>query len=465
MTDSRNGFGPPAANGGFTYETDDEHQNDRDFLVEQGWIKPGEADGWSDAALEMVAEACDSGVPIEEFDEIPYGPLDEVMFKYGDRWNSMSGVERLIAAAPYLGGRYYRGDQMARELAENAPTVVKANPDAAEKLDRLLVRMDEVESRRIEWLWRDRIPLRAVTLLAGIGGLGKSQASLAIAGEATRGDLTGHPETVLLFTAEDDLEAVVKPRLTATKADAALVYALRMNAELWLPDGIEELRELVRVTQARLIIFDPLLAYVAEETETHKERDVRVLIRRLHDVAAEFDAAVLAVMHFKKGAEADALYRVSGAAGFGNAARSVLAAARDPNDDTRRVLVHVKNNYGVEKPAIRFEVRQVGDSSAVVFGEEVNLTQREVFGQRPGPEPEAQDEAVEFLRSELADGPRSAKDVVADAKAAGVTEATLRRAKKRLHIRPAPVRGDDNKITGWVWALPEGEVGSETSDF
>jgi putative DNA primase/helicase len=182
------------------------------------------------------------------------------------------------------------------------------------------------------------------------------------------------------------------------------------------------------------------------------------------DVAAEFDAAVLAVMHFKKGAEADALYRVSGAAGFGNAARSVLAAARDPRDETRRVIVHVKNNYGVEKPAIRFEVQPVGESSAVVFGaEDASLTQREVFGQTPGPEPYAQDEAVEFLLSELADGPKSAKDVVADAKAAGVTEATLRRAKKRLHIAPTAVRGDDNRITGWLWALPEAEVGGETS--
>ena len=93
MTDSRDE--PPAANGAFTYETDEERQRDRDFLVEQGWMKPGEADGWSDASLEMVAEACGSGVPIEEFDEIPYGPLDEVMFEYGDRWDSMSGVERL----------------------------------------------------------------------------------------------------------------------------------------------------------------------------------------------------------------------------------------------------------------------------------------------------------------------------------------------------------------------------------
>jgi hypothetical protein len=57
------------------------------------------------------------------------------------------------------------------------------------------------------------------------------------------------------------------------------------------------------------------------------------------------------------------------------------------------------------------------------------------------------------------------KDVAAAAKAAGVTEATLRRAKKKLGIRPSPVRGDDNKITGWVWALPEGEAASETPDF
>ncbi|SRR6266511_854152 len=225
--------------------------------------------------------------------------------------------------------------------------------DINARLERLLVTMDEVERKYVKWLWRDRIPLRAVTLLAGIGGLGKSQASLTIAAEATRSELTGRPESVLLFTAEDDLETVVKPRLSATNADDSLVVALRQNAELWLPDGLEDLRSMVAVTHVKLIIFDPLLAYVDAVSDTHKERDVRVLIRTLHEIAAEFDAAVLAIMHFKKGNENDALYRVSGAAGFGNAARSVLAAARDPHDEKLRVLVHVKNNYGIEQPTLR----------------------------------------------------------------------------------------------------------------
>jgi hypothetical protein len=97
MTEFTDPAEPP--DGGFTYGTDDERQNDRAPLVEQGWIKPGEANGWSDAALEMAADACRSGVLIEKFDEIPYGPLDEVMSEYSDRWNSMNGVERLILRA------------------------------------------------------------------------------------------------------------------------------------------------------------------------------------------------------------------------------------------------------------------------------------------------------------------------------------------------------------------------------
>jgi hypothetical protein len=317
----------------------------------------------------------------------------------------------------------------------------------------LLVRMDDVVEKQVAWLWRDRVPLRSVTLLAGIGGLGKSQLALAIAAEVTRGELTASEDPVLLLTAEDDLEAVVKPRLRATGAVEYLVHALRTDQDLWLPDQFELLQAMVDETKARLIIIDPLMAYVDGNTDTHRDRDVRMLVRRLHEIAVGSDAAVLAVMHFKKGVESDALYRVSGAAGFGNAARSVLAAARDPNDEDQRVLAHAKNNYGKEQPVLRFRVEERGKTSAVVFGDEdATLSLRDVFSDRPGPAPDAQLEAAEFLRAALLDGARPAAEVRAEARGLGIASRTLDRAKGRVGVRSEPIR-EGSKITGWEWSL------------
>ena len=64
----------------------------------------------------------------------------------------------------------------------------------------------------------------------------------------------------------------------------------------------------------------------------------------------------------------------------------------------------------------------------------------------------ALDEAKEFLRDLLSNGSVEAKGVQREAKAAGIADATLRRAKKALCIR-VDKQGFEG---GWAWVLPEG---------
>jgi hypothetical protein len=74
----------------------------------------------------------------------------------------------------------------------------------------------------------------------------------------------------------------------------------------------------------------------------------------------------------------------------------------------------------------------------------------------PGPaDPEqrsAMSEAKGFLLEELADGSVAAERVKEDAHGAGVSERTLKRAKRALGVR-SEKEGDDS----WSWVLPEGE--------
>ena len=58
------------------------------------------------------------------------------------------------------------------------------------------------------------------------------------------------------------------------------------------------------------------------------------------------------------------------------------------------------------------------------------------------------DEAEDWLRTTLADGPMEANHVLERARAAVIAERTLRRAKERLKVQS---RQDGNS---WAWVLP-----------
>jgi putative DNA primase/helicase len=60
-------------------------------------------------------------------------------------------------------------------------------------------------------------------------------------------------------------------------------------------------------------------------------------------------------------------------------------------------------------------------------------------------------EAMEFLRDELAAGPQSAQAIKKAAASAGVSWATIRRAKDELKIRSVKGGLQD----GWLWELPK----------
>jgi len=197
---------------------------------------------------------------------------------------------------------------------------------------RLLIPASEVRERAVYWLWRDRIPRRTTTIVAGLGGLAKSQTLISIVGEATRGELTKRPERVFYFSAEDDPESVLVPRLRAARVDLDRVSILRVGRDFLLRErDLAVLADALATERPALVVFDPLVAYLDRGTDSWKTQDVRLVLRQLQDLASEYNTTFLAVIHFKKGQERDVLHRIAGSAGFGDACRSALAAAEDPD--------------------------------------------------------------------------------------------------------------------------------------
>jgi hypothetical protein len=81
----------------------------------------------------------------------------------------------------------------------------------------------------------------------------------------------------------------------------------------------------------------------------------------------------------------------------------------------------------------------------------------------------AKDDAVEFLATVLADGPRAVREIEDEARAACLLGATqsisqykpMRAARDALGVEPYQQKGQ--KAGGWFWALPD-QMPSEASD-
>jgi len=338
-----------------------------------------------------------------------------------------------------------------------------------------VVSLAEVAAERVRWLWPGRVPLGKLTVLEGDPGLGKSAVALDLAARATRGaampdgsraDLSG-PVGVVLLCAEDGLGDTVRPRLEAAGADLGRVVAVtgvegrRGPRPVRLPMDLAELLEAVRQARGRLIVIDPLMAFLDPTVNVYGDVEMRTVLAPLAMLAARLQQAMVLVRHLTKTTVANPLYRGGGSIGIIGVARSGLLVARDPRDASgaRRVLATVKGNLTAAAPALAFRLEPVGGAGVaravrVVWDGAVAETAESLVAaslrRRDVAEGEAQAEAVAFLRAALADGPQPAAGVLEAARAAGLAERTLRRAKATLGVgaRKDGARG------GWWWDLP-----------
>lgn len=320
-----------------------------------------------------------------------------------------------------------------------------------------LIRLADVEPESVEWLWPGRIPLGKLSLLEGDPGLGKSTVSLDIAARVSRGislPFEGRfgPCAVVLLSAEDGLADTIRPRLDAAAADVTRIYAPR--DVYTLDKNLGDIESAVRSTGARLVIIDPLMAFLGSGVNSYKDQDVRRALAPLSRMADETGAAILVVRHLKKGgSDIPAIQRGGGSIGIIGAARSALLIAKDPKDETRRIVASVKSNLSKPPMSLAYRIGEDPNGAPSLTWEgEVEITADELLGAQ-GIElhqkrPRAN--AVAFLRASLEDGPLSAVEVNRAAESEGFTESTMKRARSKLGVTSAKTGFQG----GWLLALP-----------
>jgi putative DNA primase/helicase len=316
-----------------------------------------------------------------------------------------------------------------------------------------LVRADQIPPEHVTYFDEGLIPLRVVTVVSGLDGVGKSTVLYTKAAMATRGKLLGafygSPVNVVIASTEDHPGSVIVPRLVAAGADLSRVHVVKIRrdgieGEIALPEDLPAVAEKVREVDARLLIIDPLVAHLPLHVDSHKAQHVRSVMAPAVRLAEDHCLAVCAVVHFNGAPSNDVRTRISGSKALRDSSRSVLVCGPDPSDESRYVLVQDKNSFG-PKPttgrAYRIESRQVEigaetfTTSGVVWLGEVEVSSRGLLAGAGDPEERTErDEAADFLRAALVDCAQPAAEVKKAAAREGITERTLHRARRELHV-------------------------------
>jgi hypothetical protein len=276
-------------------------------------------------------------------------------------------------------------------------------------------------------------------LLVGDPGLCKSWITLDLAARLSAG--RGMPDDapavppgdVILLSAEDGLADTIRPRLDALGADVARIHHLAVvrAGDAERPVQLTDTAALecaIRETGARLIIIDPIAAYLGS-TDAHRDAEVRGLMAPLAALAELTDAAILGVMHLAKSTQRPAIYRAVGSIAFAAAARTVLAVAADPERDDRRIMAAVKSNLAASPAAL---ADTLSDGRLVWAAEPVSQVDVDTLLSGPVLDRQERRAADEWLQERLADGP-----VPGERDPGGCTRRGTRLAHARARENPA----------------------------
>ncbi len=336
----------------------------------------------------------------------------------------------------------------------------------------------QIRPRPVRWLWPDRIPAGALTLLAGREGIGKSLVGVHLAAELTRGTLPGgrhgRPCRVMFATSEDAWEFTMVPRLLAAGAGLDLIGRVQVQDDgivtgLTTPVDVPALAAYIGSHDVVLLVLDPLTSVMDGRIDAHRDREVRKALEPLAQLAEDTGAAVLGNVHLGKGLGTDPVNLILGSRAFSAVARVALVAARDPDDESSNVLSVEKSNLGrIDVPGLTYRVDGVeiatdeGPASAglLVWTGETDRRVRDIMADQDGERSE-RDEAAEWLTGYLTDngGEARAGDVFKAGRKDGHAERTLKRARERAGV--ASVRA--GFAQGTVWRLdPSGPRSGHT---
>jgi hypothetical protein len=421
-------------------------------LVARGITAVGTVTGASTIPTEAVLRDLAGFVPVLWPDSD--GPGREHMRQLARRLRGLGIACRVIDPWPDTD----TGLDAADHIGDDAELQALLEQAAAPTLGTVGILISAVRPERVSWLWEPRLPYAKVALLLGRPDEGKTTLALDIAARVSTGaampfsTTTRTPAGVVVLSAEDSLGDTIRPRLEAAGADLDRIVAA-VPEELPTLDepGLAYIHGLVKRVDAKLVIVDPLAAFLPDHVDAHRDHSVRRLLRKLSLLAETTGASVLALRHPHKGSGGNAKEAGGGSIAFTAACRVELLAGADPEDDTRKILCRVKGNLAPPFPALAYRLVVSGFTVKVLWLCETSHSAEQLLAQPNDPEEQsALDEAKDAIRDILANGPVAAETAKEGLKNRDIAERTWKRAKTALRVRSEKESFSGN----WTWFPP-----------
>ena len=297
-----------------------------------------------------------------------------------------------------------------------------------------IIRMSDVELTPVEWLWKPYLPFGKLSVLQGNPGEGKTYFAMHLAAACTNGKLLPNMESmepfnVIYQTAEDGLGDTVKPRLIEAGADLDRVLVIDdSDVQLTLSD--ERIEKAIIENNARLVIIDPIQAYLGADVDMNRANEVRPIFMRLGQVAQRTGCAILLIGHLNKAAGMQSLQRGLGSIDIAAAVRSVMFIGKLKHDPTMRILTHEKSSLAPPGVSLAFSL---GDEGGFRWVGEYDITADEMLsGIEPQRETKIQ-QAKDLICALLAGGKQMlSEDIDKAALERGIPGRTVRDAKREL---------------------------------
>ena len=297
-----------------------------------------------------------------------------------------------------------------------------------------IIRMSDVELTPVEWLWKPYLPFGKLSVLQGNPGEGKTYFAMHLAAACTNGKLLPNmermePFNVIYQTAEDGLGDTVKPRLIEAGADLDRVLVID-DSEVQLTLSDERIEKAIIENNARLVIIDPIQAYLGADVDMNRANEVRPIFMRLGQVAQRTGCAILLIGHLNKAAGMQSLQRGLGSIDIAAAVRSVMFIGKLKHDPTMRILTHEKSSLAPPGASLAFSL---GDESGFSWVGEYDITADEMLsGIEPQRETKTQ-QAKDLICALLAGGKQVfSEDIDKAALERGIPGRTVRDAKREL---------------------------------
>ena len=321
-----------------------------------------------------------------------------------------------------------------------------------------LIHMEDVVSKEVEWLWYPYIPYGKITIIEGDPGEGKTTLVLKLAAALSMGlplpcddDKEYEPIHIIYQTAEDGIEDTIKPRLEKAGADCSMIRVIdETDKELSMTD--DRLEQAIIETGARLIILDPIQAYIGATVDMHRANEIRPVLKHLGIIAEKHNCAIILIGHMNKASGSKSTYRGLGSIDIQATARSVLLVARLRDKPNIRIMAHDKSSLAPAGDAIGFEMTE--DNGMVCIGS-YDITIDELLSGNEGRGKKKLDIAENFIKEYFGTNKViPSNEIMMEAAKRSIKRNTLLSAKKKLGITSDKEKAEDGTIY-WTWIMPE----------